>query len=111
MNSCSIIGNLTRDPESRTTQTGKQLCRFTVAVNRVSEGTDYFSVTAWEKLAESCGKYLKKGRLVYVRGPVNAATYTAKDGTTKAALEVRAEAVQFLTAAEAKEDDEELPFK
>lgn len=93
---------MTRSPELRTTTTGKQVCSFTVAVNRRrSEGqeqeTDYFRVNAWNQLAENCNRYLSKGRKVAVVGPVKLTTYTAQDGATRSNMEVLAESVEFLT--------------
>ena len=103
MNKLTIIGNLTKDPELRTTQDGVSVCSFTVAVNRRNrrEGqpeADYFRVSAWRGLGENCGKYLAKGRKVCVVGPVSVRTYQASDGTTKASLEVTADDVEFLSA-------------
>ena len=102
MNNLTIIGNLTRDPELRTTQTGVNVCSFTVAVNRrrKAEGqpeADYFRVTAWRQLAGNCQQYLTKGRKVAVTGPVSVSTYTANDGTTRATLELTANDVEFLS--------------
>lgn len=102
MNSLTIIGNLTRDPELRTTTTGKQVCTFSVAVNRrhregQEQEADYFRVSAWNQSAENCHKYLSKGRKVAVVGPVKLTTYTAQDGTTRANMEVFAETVEFLS--------------
>lgn len=71
MNRLTIIGNLTRDPELRTTQDGKNVCTFTVAVNRRGrEGADYFRVSAWNAMGENCHKYLAKGRKAAVCGAV-----------------------------------------
>lgn len=102
MNKLIIIGNLTRDPENRTANTsGGQIpvCTFTVAVNRRGgkDESDFFRVTAWRGLAETCGQYLAKGRKVYVSGPVSVRTYQASDGSTRASLEVNAEEVEFLS--------------
>lgn len=105
MNKLTIIGNLTRDPELRTTQSGINVCSFTVAVNRRKTANnqqpeaDYFRVTAWRQLGDNCQKYLAKGRKVAVIGPVSVSTYQANDGTTRANLEVTADDVEFLTAA------------
>lgn len=103
MNKLTIIGNLTRAPELRTTQTGKNVCSFTVAVNRRKSASgqqeaDFFRVTAWDKLGENCGRYLDKGRKVAVVGPVSVSTYTANDGSTRAQLEVTANEVEFLSS-------------
>ena len=102
MNKLTIIGNLTRDPELRSTQSGVQVCSFTVAVNRRrTDGSapeaDFFRVTAWRQLADICGKYLAKGRKVAVVGPVSVSTYTGSDGQTRAQMEVTADDVEFLT--------------
>ncbi len=94
-----IIGNLTRDPELRTTQTGKEVCSFTVAVNwrGKDKEADFFNVNAWDKLAQSCKDYLSKSKKVCVVGPVTARTFQDRNGETKVSLEVRAETVEFLS--------------
>ena len=112
MNKLFIVGNLTRDPELRTTQSGISVCSFTVAVNRRRSQSndqpeaDFFRVSAWRALGENCAKYLAKGRKVSVVGAVSVSTYQANDGTTRASLEVNAEDVEFLTSRqEAQEMD------
>lgn len=97
MNNLNIIGNLTANPELRTTASGKEVCTFTVAVNRRDKETDFFRVSAWEGLGKTCNQYLSKGRKVWVMGPVSARTFTAKDGTARASLEVTAKDVEFLS--------------
>lgn len=102
MNRLFIIGNATKDSELRTTPQGKNVCSFTVAVNRRkrAEGqqeTDYFRVSAWDQLAENCGKYVTKGKKVAVVGSVSVRTYTTQDGKTGASLEVVASEVEFLS--------------
>ena len=104
MQSLTIIGNLTRDPETRTTPSGSTVCSFTVAVNRRQKSAeagkpdaDFFRVTAWRALGESCGKYLAKGRKVGVTGSVSVNTYTAQDGSFRASMEVVADDVEFLS--------------
>ena len=105
MNKLTIIGNLTRDPELRTTSTGVNVCTFTVAVNRRRSSqnsnqpeADFFRVSAWRQLGENCQRYLAKGRKVAVVGPVSVQTYTGADGTTRASLEVTADDVEFLSS-------------
>ena len=104
MNKLTIIGNLTRDPESRTTASGSTVCSFNVAVNRRrtqnsnQPDADFFRVSAWNALGENCQKYLAKGRKVAVVGRVSVSTYQAQDGTTRANLEVMAEDVEFLSS-------------
>ena len=105
MNKLMIIGNLTRDPELRTTSSGLPVCTFTVAVNRRNKTSaeagqpeaDFFRVTAWRQLGEICAKYLAKGRKVCVVGSVSVDTYQGNDGTTRANLAVTADDVEFLT--------------
>ena len=127
MNKLVLTGNLTRSPELRSTPNGIPVCTFTIAVNgrKSDDPTAYFRITVWRQLAEICNRYLTKGKKVFVSGPVSVSTYTAKDGSTKASLEVTAEDVEFLspagTGAENAqvderagfvkvEDDETLPF-
>jgi len=104
MNSLHIIGNLTRDPELRTTPSGATVCSFTVAVNRrktqnnQQPEADYFRVSAWNKLGENCSKYLAKGRKVSVVGAVSVNTYQGQDGKTYANLNVMANEVEFLSS-------------
>lgn len=110
MNKLTIIGNLTRDPETRTTQSGKNVCTFTVAVNKRNrdQDPDYFRVTAWDKMGENCFRYLDKGRKVAVVGPVSVSTYTANDGSKRAQLEVTANEVEFLSSQFEGQQTEEL---
>lgn len=103
MNKLTIIGNLTGDPELRTTPAGKSVCNFTVAVNRRNkiEGqpeADFFRVSAWNQLGENCGKYLAKGRKVAVVGPVSVRSYETQNGKHGASLELMAQEVEFLSA-------------
>ena len=102
MNKLTIIGNLTRDPELRTTPSGVNVCTFTVAVNRKNHRdgepeADFFEVTTWRERGEMCAKYLSKGRKVCVIGAVSVATYTGNDGTTRAKLKQTADEVEFLS--------------
>jgi len=105
MNKLTIIGNLTRDPELRTTQSGVSVCTFTVAVNRrrtqnqQQPEADFFRVSAWRELGENCAKWLIKGKKVAVVGPVSVSTYQGNDGKTYANLEVLAQDVEFLSPA------------
>ena len=106
MNRLTIIGNLTRDPEQRTTPSGATVCSFTVAVNRRNRRdaqnnqpeADFFRVSAWNQLGETCARYLAKGRKVAVVGPVSVHTYQGNDGQARATLEVMANEVEFLSS-------------
>lgn len=101
MNQLTIIGGLVRDPESRTTQSGKQVCTFTVGVNRRNdkEKSDFFRVSAWGELGNNCARYLSKGKKVCVVGSVSVSTYTTQNGETRANMDVFAEKVEFLSPA------------
>ncbi|MBQ8535789.1 MAG: single-stranded DNA-binding protein [Clostridia bacterium] len=123
MNKLIIIGNLTRDPEVRYTSDGKKVATFTVAVNRRKQKdhpeADYFRVSAWDGLAEVCGKWLTKGKKVCVIGPVRCRVFEGQDGGAKAALEVTAYELELLSPKEQNVDsqtgyqqagDEEWPF-
>lgn len=111
MNKITLIGNLTHDPEIRSTPSGVTICTFTIAVNRRfanSDGdrqTDFFRINAWRQLGENCGRYLSKGRKVAVIGELQARQYEAKDGSTRMSLDVSADEVEFLTPKDATGDN------
>lgn len=108
MNEIIITGNLTRDPEIRTTQTGIKVCAMTVAVNdRVGDQdqTQFVNVSVWRQQAESCAAYLKKGRKVLVRGRARVHAWNRReDGSAAACIEIDADKVEFLSR---KTDDGE----
>ena len=116
MNKLMIIGNLTHDPELRTTSTGVNVCSFSVAVNRRRSSqnngvpeVDYFRVTAWRALGETCHQYLAKGRKVAVTGSVSVSTYEPRTGGMRASLEPNADDVEFLTPREQGEYNTPAP--
>ena len=100
MNRHFIIGNLTRDPEAKTTRDGTNYTTFTVAVNRRGAGNrdeaEFVDVTAWRGLAENCAKYLKKGRKVAVVGESRAYGWIKQNGEAGAKIELNAQDVEFL---------------
>lgn len=101
MNKLILIGNLTADPQLRTTPNGVSVCDFTLAVNDRKGGensTQFFRVTVWRQMGEACAKYLAKGRKAYVSGPVSARTYQTQNGETRVSLEVTADDVEFLSS-------------
>lgn len=110
MNRIILTGNLVRDPELRTTQSGLAVCTFTIAVGkrRTAEAgkpdADFFRIVTWKTLAENCARFLAKGRKVGVVGSVTMSSYTAKDGTTKSSMEVSADEVEFLSPREHVDD-------
>ena len=103
INRLFIIGNLTRDPELRSTPHGLKVCTFDVAVNRRKKqdgqpDADFFRVSAWREIGENCSKYLAKGRKVAVTGSVRLGGYKGNDGQNRAYLDVTADEVEFLSA-------------
>jgi single-strand DNA-binding protein len=115
MNKLMIIGNLTKDPELRSTQDGTSVCGFTVAVNRKKSnadkennrdpGADFFNVSAWRGLGEIVAKYTRKGSKVAVVGKVSLRTWE-KDGKHGASLEVTADDVEFLSSRQNPVDEQ-----
>lgn len=115
MNKVFLIGNLTKDPEMRSTQSGVAVCNFTIAVNRRfkkengEQETDFLNVIAWRQLAELCGKYLAKGRKVAVTGSIQTRQYEAKDGSKRTAWDIVADEVEFLTAQNQQSSTQSAP--
>ena len=103
MNRVIITGNLTHDPELRTTASGVSTCSFRVAVNRRFKDkdgnatTDFIQVVTWRKTAELCADYLGKGKKVLVIGELQNRSYETKDGTKKTVTEIVADEVEFLS--------------
>lgn len=104
INKIVIIGRLTRDPELRTTQSGTAVANFTVACERDYAGkdgnkeTDFIPVIVWKGQAETCDKYLSKGRLVGVEGRLQIRSYEDKKGVKRTIAEIVAGSVQFLSS-------------
>jgi len=111
MNHITLIGNLTHDPEVRSTPNGVTVTSFTIAVNRKfasangEKPTDFFKISAWRSLGEVCARHLAKGRKVAVIGELQARTYEAKDGTTRMSLDVQANEVEFLSPKQDAHDE------
>ena len=103
INQVILMGNLTRDPELRTTPTGQSVCSFSLAVNRswqgqdgqAQEAVDYFDVTAWGKLGELVNQYLSKGRKCLVQGRLSQRSWE-QEGQKRSKVEVVASDVTFL---------------
>ena len=103
VNKVIIIGNLGADPEVRTTTGGQPVANLRIATNEAwndkdgnrQERTEWHAVTVWGKQAEHCGRYLTKGRQVYVEGRLQSRTYT-KDGVEHRAWDIVASVVTFL---------------
>ncbi|MES2631235.1 MAG: single-stranded DNA-binding protein [Patescibacteria group bacterium] len=99
INQVILMGRLTRDPEQRTTTTGKTIASFGIAVDRggQEDAADFFNVTAWEKLGDLVIQYLAKGRRVLVQGRLRQDTWDDKEtGKKQSRIEVVATDVTFL---------------
>ncbi len=98
MNKIFLSGNLTRDPEVRYSQAGKAYSRMGIAVNRPyskEKTVDFFNLTAWDKTAEFCGKYLRKGSRVLVEGRLQTSTYENKDGVKVNSFDIWVDNIEF----------------
>lgn len=102
MNKVFLIGRLGADPELRSTAQGKPVANFNIAVDRKfknadgTKETDWFTIVAWNQLADLCSKYLAKGRQVAVDGRIQTRSYENKEGQTVRVFEIVADNVQFL---------------
>jgi len=96
VNKVILIGNLTRDPEMRQTPNGQQVCTFGIATNRqwVSKdaakhsSAEFHELVAWARLAEICGSYLKKGKLIYIEGYLKTRAWDTPEGIRRHKTEV-----------------------
>ena len=100
MNKIIITGRLTLDPELETTNSGTEVCNFTVAVDRrkrkdAEKKTDYFDVTAWTKLGAFVNSYFRKGDGINIEGRMESRKYVDKDGNNRTAWGVTAENIEF----------------
>jgi len=135
MNKILVIGNAGTDPEMRYTPNGNPVTSFRLATNRrytTSDGeqreeTEWFTVTAWNRLAETVNQYVTKGMKVYAEGRLKSDSWTGQDGQTRFRIEIVANDVRFLdragappsgeaaevgpeTSAESGGDAEDLPW-
>jgi len=103
MNKAILVGNLTRDPELRSTAGSIPVCTFTIAINRRFKNAqgereaDFIPIVTWRQQAEFCSKYLHKGSKVSVCGVIQTRTYDAQDGTKRYVTEVVADEVNNLS--------------
>lgn len=101
---CIFEGHVCRDPETRFTQSNKQVCNFSVACNDGKKGHDgregvmFYNVTAWDKLAEICASYVHKGTHVLVEGTPSMEKWTSKEGQAKERMIVTAKEVRLLSS-------------
>jgi len=104
VNKVILIGNLGRDPEIRYTTNGQAVANFTIATTEKytnksgerQEDTEWHRIVAWGRLAEICGEYLSKGRMVYIEGSIKTRSWEDKEGNTRYTTEIVARNMQML---------------
>ena len=105
MNSVSLLGRLTRDPEISYSRSDTNICKFTLAIDRpVRQGeekqADFIRITVFGRQADACGRYLSKGRQAAVQGRLQTSTYKDRNGENRSVTDVIAEKVEFIGSAE-----------
>lgn len=110
LNRIILVGRLTADAESRSTQQGMSMAKFRLAVNRPQGGADFIDVVVWDKLADAVRDFLKKGRLVLVEGRIQIRSFDDQSGQRRWVTEVVARAVNSFDSvpAQPKADVEEI---
>lgn len=109
MNKVILMGRLTKEPELRFTPNNKAVCKFSIAVKKgfkkqgEDEKADFFTVVVWEKLAEFCNKYFKKGKRISIEGRLETRTWEDREGVKRYVTEVIAQKVYF---ADSKSEEE-----
>lgn len=99
LNQCNFIGNLGKDVETRFTPSGKEVCTFSIACGRKYNGneeTTWVNIVAWDKLANICASYLKKGSKVFISGRMVSRSYDDRDGNKRYITEIVADQMQML---------------
>ena len=111
LNSVTLLGRLTKEPELRTTQSGVSVASFTLAVDRdFQKGeVDFVDCVAWRNTGEFVSKYFHKGQMMALHGSLQSRTWEAKDGTKRTSWEVVADSVYF--CGDKKNDGETQPAK
>lgn len=113
MNKMTLIGNLTRDPETRVIQRNgaeSTVTNFTVAVNDgygEHKRTEFVRIAAWNGLGATCALYLKKGMKVYAEGPASVNAYINSEGKAVGQMELRLDNIEFLSKVFGTEDNSE----
>lgn len=110
MNKVILCGRLVHDPEAKQTQTGKTVCKFTLAVDRAKKdaGADFLPCVAWDKTAELVARYFSKGRKLLLEGRIQTGSYE-KDGKKVYTTDIMVEKIHFVESKH-KEEQGGLPF-
>ncbi|MFC1663037.1 single-stranded DNA-binding protein [Patescibacteria group bacterium] len=118
LNKAMVIGNLTRDPESRSTPNGQNVCNFSIATNRIwkdqktnerKQSVEYHNIVAWGKLADTCSQYLKKGKKAYIEGRLQTRTWEDQAGNKRNRTEIVAMNLILLDRAGAPTESADSP--
>ena len=105
MNVVTLIGNLATDVELKDVGEDMKVATLVLAVDRIgTDEADFFKVSTWNKQAETCDRYLSKGRQVALEGRLKSSSWEDSDGNKRSATEVVAHRVQFLSSPSGKED-------
>ena len=120
INKSILVGNLGADPETKFTQGGKCVAELRLATTYGygdNEKTEWHRVVVWDKQAEACGKYLKKGSKVFVEGRIQTRSYDDKEGNKRYVTEIVAQDVKFLSGkadtgstGSGDSGDDDIPF-
>lgn len=106
LNQVILMGRITKNPEIKSTTSGKEVVSFTLAVDRTKDETDFISCVAWDKTAKFMQTYLKQGSKIVIQGRLQTRTYDRKDGSKALATEVIVNTIDF---AEAKQEKPQEP--
>ncbi len=122
LNKVMLIGNLTKDPETKSTTTGRTVTTFSIATNRMwtdqdgqkQQKTEFHNIVAWGKLADICSQYLKKGSLIYAEGRLETRSWDGQDGIKRYRTEIILENMQMgprtgSSSAPTQQTSEEIP--
>ncbi len=127
INKAILVGRVGREPEVRTTGAGTSVATFSMATDekykkdgQKQEKTEWHNIVAWRQLADICGKYLKKGDLVYIEGKIQTRSYDDRDGNKKYVTEIVADQMKMLGGGQKpgsqqsdqalSDDDGDIPF-
>ena len=114
VNKVTLIGRLGRDPELKYTANGTAYCRFSMATDEGwtdrstgerQERTEWHNIVAWERLAEICGQYLAKGRMVYIEGSIQSRQWEDKEGKKRTSFDIRARDMVLLGSPGGRDSD------
>ncbi len=114
INSVCLIGNLASDPEIRSTPSGIKVAKMRIAVNEYwtnrqtgerNERTHWFALNAWDRMADTCERYLRKGQKIAIRGSLEYQEWSTPDGTKRSRIEIRVKEMEMLAPRENKRTD------